>query len=62
MAAVVDAASKPTIVYWGIKARAQLPIMLLTAGKVDFDWQKDPGDYKAYAPFGQLPVMKVQLC
>ena len=50
---------KPTIFYWGIKARAQLPIMILTAGDVDFDWQQDPGDYKSFAPFGQLPVLKV---
>ena len=55
------AVSKPTIYYWGLKARAQLPVMILTAGKVDFDWQQDPGDYKSFAPFGQLPVLKVRM-
>mmetsp|Transcript_19030 Transcript_19030/g.32285 ORF Transcript_19030/g.32285 Transcript_19030/m.32285 type:complete len:219 (-) Transcript_19030:166-822(-) len=50
--------AKPTIYYWNLKARAQLPVMLLTAGKVDFNWEKDPGDYKSFAPFGQLPVLK----
>jgi len=32
--------------------------MLLTAGKVEFKWEQEPGDYKAFAPFGQLPVLK----
>ena len=47
------------IFYWDTKARAQLPIMILTAAKVPFVWEKDPGEYKSFAPFGQLPVLKV---
>jgi hypothetical protein len=49
------------IFYWGLKARAQLPIMILTAAKVPFSWEKEPGDYKSFSPFGQLPVVKVGL-
>ena len=52
----------PVLFYWGMKARGQIPIMLLTAGKVDFKWEQDPGDYKQFAPFGQLPVIKVRFC
>jgi hypothetical protein len=55
------AADKPTIFYWGIKARAHIPVMILTAGEVDFNWEKNVGDYKSFAPFGQLPVLKVCL-
>ena len=51
--------NKLTLFYWNLKARAQLPVMILKAGKVDFEWEQDPGDYKSFAPFGQLPVLKV---
>ena len=53
------APSKPKIFYWNVKARGQLPMMILSAGHVDYEWDKSPGDYKAFAPFGQLPVLKV---
>jgi glutathione S-transferase len=53
-------AQKPVLIYWGIKARNHLSLMVLNAGKVDFTWQQDPGDFKSYAPFGQLPVLKVK--
>jgi hypothetical protein len=53
------AATKPTIFYWNLKARGQLPMMILSAGRVDYTWEKNPGNYKAFAPFGQLPVLKV---
>ena len=52
--------SKPTIYYWGIKARAQLPVLLFLAGNVDFEWKQQfdwPGELKAQSPFGQLPFM-----
>jgi hypothetical protein len=58
---MASAVTKPTIFYWNIKARAQLPLMVLSAGRVDFTWDKNPGDYKAFAPFGQLPVLKVSV-
>jgi hypothetical protein len=53
------AATEPTLYYWSLKARGQLPVMILTAGKIPFKWEKEPGDYKSFAPFGQLPVLKV---
>ena len=59
---IAEDAGLPTLYYWGMKARGQIPIMLLTAGKVDFKWEQDPGDYKQFAPFGQLPVLKVRFC
>jgi len=52
---------KLVLYYWDIKARAQLPVLLLTAGKVAFTWEKEPGDYKTFSPFGQLPVLKVRV-
>ena len=51
----------PVLFYWGMKARAHVHVMLLTAGKVDFKWEQDPGDYKTFSPFGQLPFLKVSL-
>jgi len=53
------AASKPKIYYWNVKARGQLPMMILSAGHVEYEWDKSPGDYKSFAPFGQLPVLQV---
>lgn len=50
---------KMVLYYFNIKARGQLPALLLTAGKVPHTWEKEPGDYKSYSPFGQLPALKV---
>ena len=56
-AAVSGGGEKPKLFYWGLKARGQLPIWILEAGGVEYEWEKDPGDFKTYATFGQLPFL-----
>ena len=53
--------TKPTFVYWKIAARAQLPMLLLHAGNVPFEWDDATANAwpseKPNAPFGQLPLL-----
>jgi hypothetical protein len=35
-------ASGPTLHYWGIKARAHLPVLLAAYAEQPFNWNKNP--------------------
>jgi len=45
--------------YWGIKARAQLPVLICLYSGVKCDWEKSPDwpGMKDQTPFGQLPYL-----
>lgn len=55
----------PTLIYFGIPARAEVARLLFTLGNIDFEdkrltfveWKES--DLKCQCPFGQLPVLKV---
>ena len=53
--------AKPTFIYWKIVARAQLPMLMLHAGNVSYNWDHETVDAwpaaKNDQPFGQLPVL-----
>jgi glutathione S-transferase len=53
----------PTLIYWKIAARGQLPVLLLSAGSVDFVYDDATAnawpEEKEKMPFGQLPVLKI---
>ena len=51
---------KVVLYYWKVKARAQLPMLLLTAGKIPYTWEESE-EVKPFSPTGQLPVLKVPL-
>jgi len=46
--------------YWNVKARGQLPALLLSIGNLDHEWVRNPDwpAMKDQTPFGQLPVLK----
>lgn len=53
---------KPTIIYWKVASRGQLPLLLLSAGNIEYNYDDAtanewPGK-KQEMPFGQLPVLK----
>lgn len=60
--AVVHAKGPVTIVYFGVKARAFLPMLVAEVGGVPYVWKKvameDWAPLKGNTPFGQLPIME----
>ena len=50
----------PTIHYWGIKARAQLAILVAAYAGQELIWNKEPDwpGLKPATPFGQLPFLE----
>jgi glutathione S-transferase len=53
--------TKPTFIYWKIVARAQLPMLMLHAGNISYNWDDATANAwpisKNDQPFGQLPVL-----
>jgi len=53
--------SKPRFVYWKLNARAQMSMLMLHAGNIDYIWDSDSANtwpaLKNELPFGQLPVI-----
>ena len=54
--------SKPTFVYWKVAARAQLPMLILRASNVEYEWDVATANTwpapKDQTPFGQLPILR----
>jgi len=50
----------PTLYYWGIKARAQLAVLVAAYAGQPLDWNKQPDwpGLKPSTPFGQLPYLE----
>jgi len=49
------------VYYFGIRGRAQVPILLGAYGDVPVEWIKEfewPGELKAKTPFGQVPYLE----
>jgi len=46
--------------YWNVKARGQLPAVLLEVGKIPHEWNRNPDwpGMKERTPFGQLPFLE----
>jgi len=57
----------PTFVYWGVKARLQLSVLICDYAGLPYNWDRNP-DWPAFKPntvFGQLPYMEegsMRLC
>lgn len=53
----------PTLIYWKVASRGQLPTLLLSAGNVDYIYDDDTAnawpEKKEEMPFGQLPVLRI---
>merc|ERR1712137_788686 len=51
--------STPTIYYWGIRARAQLPILVARFSQTPLEWNRSPEwpGLKSQTAFGQLPFL-----
>lgn len=53
----------PTLIYWKVASRGQLPLLLLSAGNIDYVYDDASAnswpEKKEEMPFGQLPVLKV---
>lgn len=53
----------PTLIYWKVASRGQLPLLLLSAGNVKYNYDDATANAwpakKEEMPFGQLPVLKV---
>lgn len=54
--------SNPTFVYWNVASRAQLPMLILRASNVEYEWDVATANTwpapKDKMPFGQLPVLR----
>eukprot|EP01121_Diplochlamys_sp_Union-15-3_P003312 TRINITY_DN13166_c0_g1_i1.p1 TRINITY_DN13166_c0_g1~~TRINITY_DN13166_c0_g1_i1.p1 ORF type:complete len:206 (+),score=31.44 TRINITY_DN13166_c0_g1_i1:22-618(+) len=50
-------ASKPTLIYWPIRARNVLILLALHKGGIAYDWDKASSWQKDQTPFGQLPLL-----
>ena len=61
MTSIATKDTTPRFVYWGLNARAQLPMLLLRAGNIEYIWDMTTANTwpepKKTVPFGQLPVL-----
>ena len=53
--------NQPIFIYWDFNARAQMGMLMLHAGNIDYIWDYDKANtwpsFKQYMPFGKLPVL-----